>query len=120
MIPEGFPPCHGLGHLFTASPVDALLMPDLLACCGRCHVTRQCAQIALQAEQSPNSAVTGIWGGVYIIAPSARPGPMSDRRLAALAQLRAAAEQPTAQRRAAAEQPTAQRPSAHQPSALTR
>ncbi|MDO8306889.1 MAG: WhiB family transcriptional regulator [Actinomycetota bacterium] len=114
MIPEGFPPCHGLGHLFTASPVDALLMPDLLACCGRCHVTRQCAQIALQAEQSPSSAVTGIWGGVYIIAPSARPGPMSDRRLAALAKLRAAADQPTAH------QATADQPTAHQPAAVTR
>lgn len=114
MIPDGFPPCHGLGHLFTASPVDPFLMPDLLACCARCHVTRQCAQIALQAEQSPSSAVTGIWGGVYIIAPSARPGPMSDRRLAALAQLQAAAEQP------AGHQPAAHQPAAHQPSALTR
>jgi hypothetical protein len=92
MIPEGAPPCHGLGHLFTGGPIDDDLLPDLLACCRRCHLTRKCAQMALQAEHAPGGAISGIWGGVYVTAPTGRPGALSDRRLRALARLQAIAE----------------------------
>lgn len=91
LIPEGATPCHGLSHLFTAIPVDPRLLPDLLARCGRCHMTSECARIALDIERPSTTGVAGIWGGVYVTAPSDRMGG-NGRRLAALARLQAVAD----------------------------
>jgi hypothetical protein len=87
MTPEGASPCHGLSHLFDDSPVDADLLPDLLACCHHCHMTRQCARLALEIEGPASSSVSGVWAGVYITSPTQRSGPLYERRLRALAQL---------------------------------
>lgn len=92
LLPEGTPPCHGLSDLFNGSRVSSDLLPELLACCDRCHMTRQCAQMALKIDGVATSTVTGVWGGVYVNAPSDRFG-VHDGRTEALARLQAVADQ---------------------------
>jgi hypothetical protein len=93
LLPEDLPPCHGLGRLFTGSSEEALV-PSLLACCRRCPITRECAQIAIEIERPLTSSVTGVWGGVYVSAPRHRSPRPDDQRVRALAQLQAVADQP--------------------------